>query len=87
VVVAQVSASNGQTWGIHVGTFASRYEAERILLRTALMEIDTLDAARRLVVPRNTGFAAEFTGLDARTAALACQRLSARQQTCETLGP
>ncbi|MGS4946878.1 D-alanyl-D-alanine carboxypeptidase family protein [Meridianimarinicoccus sp. RP-17] len=87
VVVAQVSASNVKTWGIHVGTFASRYEAERILLRTALMEIDTLDAARRLVVPRNTGFAAEFTGLDAQTAALACQRLSARQQRCETLGP
>jgi D-alanyl-D-alanine carboxypeptidase len=87
VVVARVSASNGKTWGIHVGTFASRYEAERILLRTALMEIDTLDAARRLVVPRNTGFAAEFTGLDAQTAALACQRLSARQQSCETMGP
>ena len=87
VVVARVSASNGKTWGIHVGTFASRYEAERILLRTALMEIDTLDTARRLVVPNRTGFAAQFTGLDAQTAALACQRLDARQQRCETIGP
>jgi len=87
MIVAQVSASNAKGWGIHVGTFASRYEAERILLRTALMEIDTLDIARRMVVSRNTGFAAEFTGLDERSAALACQRLTARQQSCETLGP
>jgi len=87
IVVARVSASNGQTWGIHVGTFASRYEAERTLLRTALMEIDTLDVARRRVVARDTGFAAQFTGLDAQTAELACQRLSARQQRCDPLGP
>ena len=87
MIVAQVSASNAQGWGIHIGTFASRYEAERNLLRTALMEIDTLDTARRMVVTRTSGFAAEFTGMDARTAELACQRLSARQQHCETLGP
>ena len=87
VVVAQVSTSDGQLWGINVGTYASRYEAERILLRTALIEIDTLDTALRQVVRKQTGFAAEFTGLDERSAALACKRLSARQQSCETLRP
>ncbi|WP_238547948.1 D-alanyl-D-alanine carboxypeptidase family protein [Meridianimarinicoccus roseus] len=87
VVVAQVSTSDGGNWGISVGTYASRYEAERILLRTALIEIDTLDTALRKVVHSQRGFSAQFTGMDERSAALACQRLSARQQRCETVGP
>lgn len=87
VLAAHVSTSDGEHWGISVGTYASRYEAERILLRTALIEIDTLDSALRKVVRRESGFTAQFTGMDERSAALACKRLSARRQTCETVGP
>ncbi|QIE42701.1 serine hydrolase [Rhodobacteraceae bacterium SC52] len=87
VLVGSVSTSDGDVWGISVGTYASRYEAERILLRTALIEIDTLDSALRKVVKKQTGFSAQFSGMDQRSAALACQRLSARQQNCETMGP
>ena len=86
VVVAQISASDGHDWGISVGTYPSRYEAERILLRTALVELDTLDTAKRNVVAKSNGFTAQFTGMDQRSASLACQRLSVRQQHCETFG-
>ena len=86
-VVERVSASGGRSWGINVGTFASRYAAERVLLKTALIEIDTLDEATRKVARSQTGFEANFVGMDRQTATLACQRLSARQQDCETFGP
>ncbi len=87
VTVARLSTSGDRHWGINVGTYASRYEAERVLLRTALIEIETLDSALRKVVRKNTGFEANLVGLDERSAALACQRLSAREQRCEPLSP
>ncbi|MCA8884070.1 MAG: D-alanyl-D-alanine carboxypeptidase, partial [Rhodobacteraceae bacterium] len=87
VMVSRVSTSGDRHWGINVGTYASRYEAERVLLKTALIEIETLDSALRKVVRKQTGFDANFVGMDERSAALACQRLSARDQRCSTLGP
>lgn len=85
VTVTRSAGAGG--WGIDVGLFASRYEAERILLKTALLEIETLDDAERLVERRPQGFAATFTGLNERTATLACQRLTARKQDCATIQP
>ncbi len=86
VVVTRARSQSG-AWSLHIGTFASRYEAERTLLKAALLEIETLDEAGRMVLQRPAGFDARFTGLDQRTAALACERLSARAQTCETRAP
>jgi D-alanyl-D-alanine carboxypeptidase len=85
--VAVSRNTGGGGWGIDVGLYGSRYEAERILLKTALIEIETLDDADRQVQRRPTGFAATFTGLSERTASLACQRLSARQQDCTPYQP
>jgi D-alanyl-D-alanine carboxypeptidase len=88
VVLTRVSTSDGdRSWGITVGTYASQYEAERMLLKTALAEVETLDTALRKVVRGKTGFSANFVGMDQRTASLACQRLSARDQNCKTFGP
>jgi D-alanyl-D-alanine carboxypeptidase len=87
VVVANVAASNGRNWGVNVGTYPSRYAAERMLLKTALIEIETLDGALRKVVRQSRGFEANFVGLSEQTAQLACQRLAARDQSCETFGP
>nr|WP_240804416.1 serine hydrolase [Qingshengfaniella alkalisoli] len=87
VMVPRVSTSGGRHWGINVGTYNSQYEAERVLLKTALVEIETLDSALRKVVKGKTGYEANFVGLDEHTASLACQRLSAREQTCSAFGP
>ena len=87
IVVTRISTSGGRHWGINVGKFNTRYHAERILLKTALTEMATLDEALRKVVKRNGAFDANFVGMSQEMAALACRRLSARNMECETLGP
>ena len=86
-VVTRVSTSGGRGWGINVGTYNSRYQAERVLLKTALKEIGTLDSALRKVVHRSRGFDANFVGMSEETAALACRRLQARNLECSPFGP
>jgi D-alanyl-D-alanine carboxypeptidase len=86
-VVTRVSTSGGRHYGINVGKFASKYEAERVLLKTALVEIGTLNDALRKVVTRNSGYEANFVGMTEDMAELACRRLEARRIACTTLGP
>lgn len=86
-VVTRLSTSGGQHWGINVGRFTSRYQAEKVLLRTALAEMATLDGSLRKVVKSNRGFEANFLGMTRDTADLACRRLQARNVTCSTIGP
>ncbi|MDA0961992.1 MAG: serine hydrolase [Proteobacteria bacterium] len=86
-VVTRLSTSGGQHWGINVGRFGSRYEAERVLLRTALAEMTTLDGSLRKVVQSSRGFDANFLGMTREGADLACRRLQARNVTCFTIGP
>ncbi len=86
-IVTRVSTSGGRHWGINVGRYGSRYQAERVLLKTALNEMETLDGTLRRVIQRNSGFDANFMGLDRDTAELACRRLQARNVTCFMIGP
>jgi len=86
-VVTRISTSGGRHWGINVGSFHTRNEAERVLLKTALVELGTLDQALRKVAASSRGFEANFVGLSKDMAALACRRLTARNVQCTTLGP
>ena len=86
-IVTRLSTSGGQHWGINVGRFGSRYEAERVLLRTALAEMTALDGSLRKVVQSPRGFDANFLGMTREGADLACRRLQARNVTCFTIGP
>jgi len=86
-VVTRLSTSGGRHWGINVGRFTTRHQAERVLLQTALIEISTLDSALRKVVRTQRGFDANFVGLSEDEAALVCRRLTARNLSCEALGP
>ena len=86
-VVTRVSTSGGREWAINVGNFPSRYAAERVLLQTALIEMNTLDEALRKVTPRKGGFDANFVGMTEEMASLACRRLTARQTECSVVGP
>ncbi|MCA0272027.1 MAG: serine hydrolase [Proteobacteria bacterium] len=86
-VVTRVSTSGGRQWAINVGNFNSRYAAERMLLQTALIEMNTLDESLRKVVPRKGGFDANFVGMTEEMAELACRRLAARQTECAVVGP
>lgn len=86
-VVTRVSTSGGRHYGINVGKYASKYEAESVLLKTALVEVATLDEALRKVVNRPGGYEANFVGMTEDMAALACRRLEARKISCTTLSP
>jgi D-alanyl-D-alanine carboxypeptidase len=81
-VVTRVSTSGGRHWGINIGRYPNRYKAERVLLKTALSEMSTLDGARRSVSERKTGYDANFVGLTRDSADLACRRLQARNVQC-----
>ncbi len=86
-VVTRVSTSGGRNWGINVGRYPNRYAARKVLLRTALNEISTLDGSLRKVVERPGGYDANFMGLTRETADRACRRLQAKQVTCFMIEP
>ncbi|WP_411641389.1 D-alanyl-D-alanine carboxypeptidase family protein [Loktanella agnita] len=85
-VVTRISTSGGHHWGVNVGRYNTRYEAERVLLQVALNEMSSLDGALRRVVQRAGGFDANFMGLSREGADLACRRLQARNTTCFMIG-
>ena len=85
--VARRDASGSRSWGINIGKFNSRYEAERVLLRMALAEMTTLDGAERKVKARASGYDALFTGLTQHSADLACRRLHAQEISCTLVDP
>jgi D-alanyl-D-alanine carboxypeptidase len=86
-VVTRMSTSGGRHWGINVGHFGNRNQAERMLLQTALVELSTLEQALRKVVQARGGYDANFVGMTEEQAAMACRRLIARSVDCQTLGP
>ena len=85
-IVTRVSTSGGRHWGVNIGRYGSRYEAERVLLKVALNEMSTLDGAVRKVTARSGGFDANFMGLSREVADLACRRLQARNTPCFMIG-
>ncbi len=86
-IVSRLSSSGGRHYGINVGRYGSRHAAEKVLLKTALMEMASLDGSIRKIIQRSGGFDANFMGLTEETADLACRRLAARGTECQTLGP
>ncbi len=86
-VVTRISTSGGRNWGINVGRYPSQYKAQKILLKTALSEMSTLDGSLRKVVARSNGYDANFMGLTRETADLACRRLQSRKVTCFMIEP
>ncbi len=86
-VVSRVSTSDAQNWGISIGKYPSRYAAEKMLLKTALAEIDMLQGSLRKVRQNSRGFEATFLGLSQTRADQACKRLQSRDISCSTLAP
>jgi D-alanyl-D-alanine carboxypeptidase len=87
VVARNVSTSDTRLWGVHLGRYGSRFEAERTLIQTALSEISSLEGGVRRVQPKAGGFEANFVGLTQDQADLACRRIQARDRMCFTLSP
>ena len=86
-IVTRISTSGSKLWGVNVGRYNSRYQAERVLLRVALNEMSTLDGSLRRVNQSSLGYQANFMGLTQEGAERACARLQARGTTCFMIGP
>ena len=85
-VVVVMSTSGGRHFGVNVGEYPSRYEAEKALLKTALAESATLNDGLRKTSQSGGAWRASFMGLTEEQAELACRRLTARAVPCETVG-
>lgn len=86
-VVTRISTSGGRHWGINVGRFNTRAQAERALLKTQLAESATLGEGLRKVMEKSGAYDANILGLTQDGADLACRRLQARAVQCFTMGP
>lgn len=86
-VVTRISTSGGGAWGINVGRYNTRGEAERVLMKTLLAENATLGTSLRKIVERSGAYDADFLGLNQDQADLACRRLQSRGIQCFTMGP
>jgi D-alanyl-D-alanine carboxypeptidase len=86
-VVTRMSTSGSRHWGVNIGTYGSEYEARKVLLKTALSELENLDGALRKVTRTKRGFDANFLGLSQEVAALTCRKIEARGNACKTMGP
>ena len=78
-------------WVIELGNYSNRTNTEKLLLRTALMDLDALQAADRKVevtlVRGVTMYRARFVGLSETDARKACSRLVSRDSACEVISP
>ena len=78
-------------YAVQVGAFHSQSLAERFLIQTALLDLESFAGARRDISQGNVMgvkmYQARFVGLTASAAAKACDRLLARQTDCTVIAP
>jgi len=85
--VTRVSSDNTGSWAVQLGGKHNRSNGERLLLRTALQEMEALEGSVREMKPTGDPgwYRARFTGLSEDAARTACARLAARQMACEVM--
>jgi D-alanyl-D-alanine carboxypeptidase len=78
-------------WGVQVGAFRTREQADRAVQAATAIVPDMLRTARptAMEVDTNAGtlFRARLLGLDARQAAEACRQIAARGSDCRVVPP
>ncbi len=83
--------TGGADWGVQLGAFRSKGDAERHLLTTALKDLAPLDGGLRRVeaakVQGVTIYRAQFVGLSQDRAVAACADLARLQADCLPLAP
>jgi len=94
VVLSPVRATAPDATGeyaVQVGAFRTRDQAERLLIQTALVDLDSFSAALRSISPATVQgvsmFQARFVGMSLNSAEKACVRLQALQSDCVVISP
>nr|WP_245947215.1 D-alanyl-D-alanine carboxypeptidase family protein [Jannaschia seohaensis] len=83
--VVTADLGGARDWAITLRRQPSRSAADKLLLRTALQELDALDEALRRVEAAGGGYDPSFVGLSEREANRACTRLRARDVACDVM--
>lgn len=93
-VVAPVRATelpSTGSYGVQVGAFRNRGQAERLLIKTALVDLESFGSAERDIsletVQGISMYQARFIGMSAISAAKACDRLQSLQSDCSIITP
>jgi D-alanyl-D-alanine carboxypeptidase len=79
-------SNGGRGWGVTLGMFKSKAEAEKLLLRSALQDGAILGGAERNVADTKRGFQPSFANLTKANAELVCERFISRSQECQVVG-
>ncbi len=83
--------SGAGSYAVQVGAFRNQNLAERLLIRTALLDIESFSGAQRSIsrglVNGVSMYQARFVGMSASAAAKACDRLQSRQSDCAVIAP
>lgn len=91
VVSTSAGTTGGNEWGVQLGSYRAKGDAERQLLTTALMDVPELNGGLRRVeaawVQGVTVYRAQFVGLDQRAALAACASLARMEADCLPLAP
>ena len=85
--ISRLTSSGQKDWGIDIGTYPNRFTADKILIKTALSEMISLEGSLRKVVKNKYGFRATFLGLSENKAGQACKRLRNRNISCDIISP
>ena len=85
------ATTGGNEWGVQLGAFRAKGDAERQLLTTALMDVPELTGGLRRVeaakIQGVTVFRAQFVGLSQASALGACEALARLRADCLALAP
>ncbi len=83
--------TGGNAWGVQLGAYATRGDAERKLLLTALKDLPELNGGlRRIETTRVRGatvYRAQFVGLSQAAATGACANLQRQNSECQPIAP
>ena len=85
--IARASSSGGQSWGVSLGRFKSRDQADERLIQVAMQENAQLDGALRHIRESSKGYEATFVGLSKSAASKTCASLSDQGQRCDVTAP
>jgi D-alanyl-D-alanine carboxypeptidase len=87
-IISRVSTSDdARLWGISLGAFNSRHDAERSLITVKMAEAQALSSGISRIRQTSGRFEASFVGLTEGEADRACARLSARGMDCSVARP
>ncbi|WP_410217910.1 D-alanyl-D-alanine carboxypeptidase family protein [Paracoccus sp. (in: a-proteobacteria)] len=83
--VVRRPADSGRNFGVSLGVYRSKSEADRLLLSLALQDGGIFGQARRHVADTKKGFEPRFVNLSKGYAELACERIRTRAQDCTVI--